>query len=79
MMLVYKEFLWLILLAFLLATPLAWYGLDGWLKAFVYRIDLGPFTFMLGLGITLFVSTLVVWQLSGRVSKLNPADTLKNE
>ena len=79
MMLVYKEFVWLILLAFLLATPLAWYGLDDWLKAFAYRISLGPATFILALGITLFIATLVVVQVSGRVSKLNPADTLKNE
>ena len=78
-LLLYREFLWLILLAFVVACPIAWYGLGGWLDEFAYKIEPGPFTFLLALALTLTVASLVVAQLSGKVSKLNPAETLKND
>ncbi|MCB9285674.1 MAG: ABC transporter permease [Lewinellaceae bacterium] len=74
-----KEFTWLVLIAFLLATPLAWYLMNTWLQDFAYRISIGVGVFLLaGLASLLAAWATVAWQ-TARVARANPADVLKTE
>ncbi|MCO6490558.1 MAG: ABC transporter permease [Phaeodactylibacter sp.] len=71
------EFTWLVGIAFLLATPLAWYLMNSWLEDFAYRISIGVGVFALaGLAALLIAWATVGWQ-TARVARANPADVLQ--
>lgn len=69
----------LIVVAVLLATPLAWWIMNSWLQNFSYRISIHPIVFV-GSGLALI---LIAWvtlsYFTVKASRLNPAETLKNE
>jgi putative ABC transport system permease protein len=74
-----KDFTKLILLAILLATPLAWWAMDLWLDNFIYQVGIHPIIFILsGLGL-LILSWVTLSYFTLKTSRLNPAETLKNE
>jgi putative ABC transport system permease protein len=68
-----------VLIANLIAWPLAWYYLQGWLQGFAYRIALNPLYFI-GTG---FVALLVAWATifahARRVAHANPINALRYE
>ncbi len=74
-----KEFSQLVLLAFLVAVPLAWYFADSWLANFVYRVEVGYNIFLIG-GLTALTIAFasVAWQ-SLKAALENPVDSLKND
>lgn len=74
-----KEFFILILIAFIVASPIAYYGLTGWLNEFVYRIELNALTFVIALLTTLAIALFAVAYQSLKVSKTNPAEILRTE
>lgn len=68
-----------VLLAFVLACPLAWYIMQKWLSAFEYRIQLSPGAFILtGIFILLLVLITVSYQ-SLKAAFHNPINSLKQE
>lgn len=73
------DFVKLILLALVLAVPIAVYGLNLWLNDFADRVSLSPLVFLLTAGITLIIvlSTLLLQSL--KAGRLNPVETLRNE
>jgi putative ABC transport system permease protein len=77
--LVTKDFIKWILLANLIAWPVAWYAMSKWLQNFAYRIDLTIWPFLLAglaaLGIALFT---VSWQAI-RAATANPVEALRCE
>ena len=74
-----KEFIKLVLLAFVLAAPLAYYVMRGWLQNFEYRINLGWGVFVGGIVATLVITLLTVGYRSLRAALANPVDSLRNE
>lgn len=74
-----KEFLLLVLIACVIAVPIAWYGLDYWLQGFAYKTSLSWWLFIVSslamCIIALFVVGLRIWQTSIK----NPAETLRSE
>lgn len=72
-----KEFFLLILLAFAIAAPLAWYVMQNWLQDFEYRIPLGPKIFLAAVGFTLLIAILTVGYRSIRAATANPVESLK--
>ena len=74
-----KEFTLLILIAFAIATPVAWYMMSNWLQHFVYRIPMRPFIFILAVGISLGIAWITVGYKSFRAALINPARSLKSE
>ncbi len=74
-----KEFLLLVLLAFLIATPIVYFLLNKWLAQFAYRIDIQWWMFALT-GITaLVIAFLTVSFQSVRAALANPVTSLRNE
>lgn len=74
-----KDFLKLVVLALVLATPVAWYLMSRWLEDFVYRIDIPWWVFAAaGLG-AIVIAFLTVSYQSIRAAVANPVQSLKSE
>jgi len=68
-----------VLIANLIAWPLAWYYLSDWLKGFAYRIDLNPLYFA-GVGVAaLLIAWFTILGHALRVSRANPVHALRYE
>jgi len=78
-MLLSKDFLQLVLLAFLIATPLAWYFLNKWLEDFTYRIAIGWWIFPVAGVLTLIIALVTISFQTIKASLANPVLALKNE
>ncbi len=73
------DFLKLVLIAILLAVPLAWWGMNEWLSAYAYRITLDGWIFI-GAGLlAILVALLTVSYQSFRAALTDPVDALRGE
>ncbi|MCB0609851.1 MAG: ABC transporter permease [Lewinellaceae bacterium] len=78
-----REFLKLVLLAIVIATPLAWWGINLWLRDFAYSIDTSlvsflPSALIAGL-IAVLVAGLTVGFQSVKAALANPIESLRSE
>jgi putative ABC transport system permease protein len=74
-----RGFVQLVLVANVVAWPLAWFLMDNWLQSFPYRIEINPLLFVLaGAGVILIAFLSVGFQTL-RAALINPAETLKYE
>jgi len=74
-----KKYLALVLLANLIAWPLAWFSMSRWLEAFAYRIEIGPGTFILTGCAAVLIALLTVSFQAVRAALANPVDALHYE
>lgn len=74
-----KEYIGLIFIAFLIASPIAYYAIQNWLSEFKYRIVVSPFLFIGVFAAFLALSWLVTIFQSLKVTVQNPADVLREE
>ena len=74
-----KEFTGLVLLAFVVAAPLAYFAMRFWLNTFAYRIDLHAGYFIITLVAALAIACFTVGFQSIRAAVANPVDSLRNE
>jgi putative ABC transport system permease protein len=74
-----KDFGRLIALAILIATPLAWLGMDKWLQNFAYRTTISPWVFVIAAGIVVLIAAATTIYQSIRAAVMNPVETLRNE
>lgn len=74
-----KDFLVLVLISILIASPLAWYAMNKWLQDFAYKIDLQWWMFVLS-GVLAIAIALVTVSFQGiKAALLNPVKSLKSE
>jgi len=74
-----KEFLFLVSLAFFISIPLTWWLMHNWLNNFAYRINISWWIFATG-GIMAFLITLITISfLSIRAAVANPVTSLRSE
>ncbi len=78
-LLISKEFTWLVLIAFGVSAPVARYFMREWLQAFAYHITLGPGLFVLAGLLSLVVAWLTVSFHATKVALTNPATALRYE
>jgi ABC-type antimicrobial peptide transport system permease subunit len=74
-----KDFLNLILVAFLIASPIAWYAMYRWLQDFAYRIDIDWWIFVLAGVIAVAIALLTVSYQSIKAAIANPVKSLRTE
>lgn len=74
-----KDFLKLVVIAILIATPIAWYFMQQWLTDFAYRIEIHWWTFVVAGLTALIVALLTVSFQSIRAAMANPVKSLKSE
>jgi putative ABC transport system permease protein len=73
------SFIRLVLIAAILACPIAWYLLDKWLNNFAYRIDFPWLVLPLACFLALLAATVVVGSLSFKAALENPARAIRTE
>lgn len=69
----------LILIAFLVATPVAYFSMKQWLQNFAYYQPVSARIFLIGGGIALVIALLTISYQAIKSALLNPAHTLNNE
>jgi putative ABC transport system permease protein len=74
-----KEFSFLILIAFIIAAPAAWWVLNGWLQDFEYRISIGFGVFAASIFLTGMIAVITVGWQSSRAALANPVKSLRTE
>jgi len=74
-----KEFTKLIVFAFVLSVPFAWFIMDRWLEGFAYRVNIGVGVFLLAGGLALLISWITVSYQSIRAAIVNPIKSLRSE
>lgn len=74
-----KEFVLLIVIAFMIAGPLAGYAMSKWLENYVYRVPLHWLMFTAGIGLTLLIAFVTVGYRSFRAAVTNPVNVLRTE
>ncbi len=74
-----KSFALLVGLAFIIAIPVSYFGMDRWLQEFAYRIDLGPGLYLLTALLVLTIAGLTVGYQALRSALARPADALRYE
>ena len=74
-----REFSIWVILANIIAWPLAYFAIKRWLQDFQYRIDIGIWLFLFALLLSWFVAILTTGWQSVKASTTNPAESLKYE
>ena len=77
--LLFRDFLRLVVVALLIATPLAWWMMNKWLHDFAYRIPLSWWIFVLAGFLAVAVSFLTVGVQGFRAARVSPIKSLRNE
>jgi putative ABC transport system permease protein len=75
----FKEFALLVLIAFLIAAPIAWYVMNSWLENFVYPVEVGVGVFIIAVVVSLLIAALTVGYQSVKAALANPIRSLRNE
>jgi putative ABC transport system permease protein len=73
------DYLRLVAVAIILATPLAWYVMSRWLENFSYRIDMGWSVFVISGGIALLIAAIPISYQSIKIALVNPVKSLRTE
>jgi putative ABC transport system permease protein len=79
MQLLYREFAMLLLIAFVIAVPLAWITVDNWLRGYAFRIDVHWSYFALPFAAIFIIALLTVSFQSIKAAVANPVTSLRTE
>lgn len=74
-----KDYLWLILLASVVALPAAYYFTESWLQNYAYNINLGWWFFILPIFVVALIALFTVGYQSIKAALANPVESLKYE
>jgi ABC-type antimicrobial peptide transport system permease subunit len=74
-----KDFILLILIALLTASPIAWYLMRGWLENFAYTVNISWDTFLMAGVIAAVIALATVSHLAVRAAFSNPVKSLRSE
>ena len=74
-----REFTLLIVIAFVIASPIAWYFMHQWLQQYTYRIVMGLWFFVATIFGSLCIAWLTVGYMSIKAAIANPVKSLRTE
>lgn len=74
-----KDFLKLVLIAIVIASPIAWYAMNAWLADFAYKIEISWWVFALAAGLAVGIALLTVSFQSVKAALMNPVKSLRSE
>jgi ABC-type antimicrobial peptide transport system permease subunit len=74
-----RDFVFLVLIAAVIASPLAWYFMNQWLQDFVYRIHISWWVFALAGAGAILIALITVSSLAIKAAIANPVKSLRAE
>jgi putative ABC transport system permease protein len=74
-----KELLRLVIIANIIAWPIAWFMMDGWLQNFAYRISMNFDVFLLASAVTVLIAFVTISTQAFKAGSANPVDNLRTE
>nr|WP_281347219.1 ABC transporter permease [Xanthovirga aplysinae] len=74
-----KDFAKLILISFIIASPIAWYVMNDWLQGFTYRISIGIGVFLIAAGLSFFVAWLTMSFHAIKAATDDPVNSIRYE
>jgi len=79
LLLLNKEFISLVIIAYVIAVPIAWYAMHKWLESFAYRTAMNWWIYVLSGLLALFIALITVSWQSWRAATRNPVEALRYE
>jgi ABC-type antimicrobial peptide transport system permease subunit len=77
--LITQDFLKLILIGGVIASPLAWYFMGNWLENFTYRTEISWWVYGVAIGSLLLITLFTVSYQALKAARANPVKSLRNE
>ena len=74
-----KEFVKLVIVALIMAVPIAWYAMDKWLESFAYKTSIDALIFIYAGAAALIIAILTVSFESIKAATANPVNSLRSE
>ncbi|MGC4035115.1 MAG: ABC transporter permease [Chitinophagaceae bacterium] len=74
-----KDFLVLVIIALIIASPVAYYFMQGWLQNFAYRIHISPWTFLLSGVAAILIALVTISFQAIKAAIANPVKALRSE
>lgn len=74
-----KDFIKLVCLSILIATPIAWFAMNKWLEDFAYRINIGWAVFIIAGFVAMFIALFTVSFHAIKAAIANPVKSLRTE
>ncbi|GAO44383.1 ABC transporter permease [Flavihumibacter petaseus] len=74
-----REFTILVVVAFVIAAPVAWFLMNNWLSNFVFKISIGAGVFVLSIAASLLIAWITVGYKAIRAALANPVKSLRSE
>jgi ABC-type antimicrobial peptide transport system permease subunit len=74
-----KDFLKLVIISLLVASPIAWWAMSSWLKNYSYHIPVEWWVFVLAGALSIAIALLTVSYQSIQAAIANPAKSLRTE
>ena len=74
-----KDFLKLVLLSIVIASPVAWYFMHKWLQDFAYKIGINWWVFALAGGMSIIIAFITISFQAIKAALTNPVKTLRSE
>jgi putative ABC transport system permease protein len=74
-----KDLIKLVIIAAVIASPIAWWAMQAWLQGFAYRINIQLWMFALASGIAILIAFATIGFQSVRAALANPVKSLRNE
>lgn len=74
-----KGFTKLVIISFVIAAPISYYGMSTWLEDFAYRIDINLWTILVGGVSALVIAWITISYQSFKAAKANPAQSLRSD
>jgi putative ABC transport system permease protein len=77
--LISKDFVKLVIISILIATPIAWWAMSKWLEGFAYRINISWWVFALAGVMALLIALITVSFQAVKAAMANPVKSLRSE
>jgi len=74
-----RDFLKLVTISFLIASPIAWFTMNSWLESYPYRVPINAWVFVLVFLLSIAIALLTVSYQSIKAAMTNPAKSLRSE
>jgi putative ABC transport system permease protein len=79
MLMLNRDFMKWVVIAIVIATPIAWFALNKWLQIFADKTELSWWIFILAGIVALFIAFITVSWQSWRAATRNPVESLRYE